>query len=423
MMQASDPVPPCDRDTLRRLAAELAELAALPEQAATAERWRRLNDLEPVRPLVRVYQLPWRELDVDGELELACTHPWARGVEQQFRQTLYQWRHMRWDMVLEPVFCTPQVYHNTGTGIQMDSRNIPHDAQGGVSARHYNCQIADEKDIGKIRFPELTPDAAATEAAFQRAAAVFDGIFEVRVQGAVEHNYTPWDRLSEWCNPQQVLMDLVLRPDFIHALMERLTSAYLHELDQLEALGLLSIGSGSYGVGQGGLGYTRDLPTPATAPDPVRLVHQWGGSMAQIFSEVSPAMHEEFALAYEKRILDRFGLAYYGCCEPLDRKVDIVAAHLPNLRKISMSTWVDPERGAAAIDGRFVYSAKPSPACLAHDGHWSRRAAEEELRRILAATGGRGVELIMKDVSTVRFEPQRIWEWTALAMELAASYA
>jgi hypothetical protein len=27
-------------------------------------------------------------------------------------------------------------------------------------------------------------------------------------------------------------------------------------------------------------------------------------------------MHEEFALQYEKRWLERFGLTYYGCCEP-----------------------------------------------------------------------------------------------------------
>jgi hypothetical protein len=141
--------------------------------------------------------------------------------------------------------------------------------------------------------------------------------------------------------------------------------------------------------------------------------------MAQIFSEVSPAMHEEFALAYEARFLRRFGMAYYGCCEPLDRKVDICAKHIPNLRKISMSCWADPARGAEAIAGRFVYSAKPNPAFLATDGHWDRASAEAEMRRILAANRGRSVELILKDVSTVRFEPQRLSEWCDLAMALA----
>lgn len=412
-----------DREILRRLAGDIVELAALPVQAETARAWQQMNDLAPVRPMVRVYQLPWRELDVDGELVTHCEGDWARSVEWNFRASLYQWRHMRWDMVFEPVFPVAPCVCNTGVGVRAQMREIPHDQQGGVTAKHYEPVIKDMEDLERIQNPVLSVDGAATEAALERARGVFEGILEVRLQGRLAHNYAPWDRLSEWCNPQQVLMDLIMRPDFIHAAMERLTGAYMAELDQLEALGLLSIGSGNYGVGQGGLGYTRDLPQPEGAPEPVRLVHQWGGAMAQIFSEVSPEMHEEFALVYEARILKRFGLSYYGCCEPLDRKVDISARNLPNLRKISMSAWVDPARGAEAIGGRFVYSAKPNPAFLATDGTWDRKSAEAELRRILDACGGRPVELILKDVSTVRFAPQRVWEWTELAMALARDYA
>ena len=411
-----------DRGILRELGHVVAEIAALPDQARTAERWRCQNDLQSVRPMVRVYQLPWRELDVDGELATKTEDGWARDVEQGLRQTLYQWKHMRWDMVVEPVFHTPYVVHSTGYGIDAHMDEIPHDEAGGVTAKRYTCQIFDQSDLEKIRFPELTLDKEATEALYQRAADLFEGILDVEIQGCVAHSYAPWDRLAEWCNPQQVLMDLVLRPDFIHAAMERLTSAYMHELDQLEALNALSFGSGNYGVGEGGLGYTDDLPKPRAPSEPVRLTQQWGGAMAQIFSEVSPEMHEEFALAYEKRLLDRFGLNYYGCCEPLDRKVDVISRSLPALRKISMSPWVDHKRGADAIAGRFVYSAKPNPAFLANDVNWDKDSARSELEAILAATEGRNVELILKDVSTVRFDPGRVWDWTEMAMTMARQY-
>jgi hypothetical protein len=416
------PISGHDREILRELAHEIADVAALPAHSATAQRWQRLNDLRSLRPMVRIYQLPWRELDVDGELEMKTEGDWARKTEQEFRRTLYQWRHMRWDMVVDSVFYTPYVVRSTGFGIEPDMRQIPHDDAGGITAKHYHCQISGESDLEKIRFPELSIDREATEAEFQLAAEVFDGILDVKVGRRFAHNYAPWDRLAEWCNPQQVLMDLALRPEFIHAAMERLTSAYMHELDQLEAMNVLSVSDGNYGVGQGGLGYTSDLPGPAKAPNPVRLKHQWGGAMAQIFSEVSPDMHEEFALAYEKRFLTRFGLNYYGCCEPLDRKVDIISRHLPGLRKISMSPWVDPGRGAKEIAGRFVYSAKPNPAFLATDNVWDSVHAKEELESILQATEGRNVELILKDVSTVRFEPQRVWEWTDMAMRLVRRY-
>jgi len=39
-----------DRDVLRRLAEEQAGIAALRVHREKAEMWRRLNDLEPVRP-------------------------------------------------------------------------------------------------------------------------------------------------------------------------------------------------------------------------------------------------------------------------------------------------------------------------------------------------------------------------------------
>jgi len=43
---------------------------------------------------------------------------------------------------------------------------------------------------------------------------------------------------------------------------------------------------------------------------------------------------------YAVQWYEKFGLVYYGCCEPLDGKIDIVR-EIPNLRKISMSPWVD----------------------------------------------------------------------------------
>jgi hypothetical protein len=132
-------------------------------------------------------------------------------------------------------------------------------------------------------------------------------------------------------------------------------------------------------------------------------------------------MHEEFALQYERRWLDRFGLTYYGCCEPLDRKLEILHS-IPNLRKVSMSPWVDLERAAAGVGTDYVYSMKPTPAVLAEDV-WNPASAREELRRNLEVTRGCAVEVIMKDISTVRYAPERLWEWSRMATELAEELA
>jgi hypothetical protein len=145
--------------------------------------------------------------------------------------------------------------------------------------------------------------------------------------------------------------------------------------------------------------------------------------MAQIFSAVSPAMHQEFELAYAEAWYARFGLVYYGCCEPLHKKIDIVR-DIPNLRKISMSPWVDQEEAAEQIGAAFVFSRKPSPAFLAVD-HWSPEAVEQDLRATIETCRRYGcpLELILKDISTVRYQPQRLWEWARIAAEAVQRYA
>jgi hypothetical protein len=134
-------------------------------------------------------------------------------------------------------------------------------------------------------------------------------------------------------------------------------------------------------------------------------------------------MHEEFALAYERRWLERFGLSYYGCCEPLDRKIGVLRS-VPNLRKISMSPWIDKEKAAEAVSGDYVFSFKPSPAVLAKE-RWNPEEARDELVTMLeiAKRNRCRVEIIMKDISTVHFEPRRLWEWTRIASEVAEKYA
>jgi len=216
-------------------------------------------------------------------------------------------------------------------------------------------------------------------------------------------------------------MDLIERPELVHQAMDRLGSAYLCRLDQYEALNLLSLNNDNVRVGSGGYGYSDELPQPDSDPAHVRPVDLWGCATAQIFSAVSPEMHVEFALQYERRWLERFGLNYYGCCEPLHHKVDILKS-VPNLRKISMSPWIDVDEAVENVGDQYVFSLKPSPAVFAEDD-WNPERARRELRETLEKARGCVVEVIMKDISTVRYEPQRLWEWAGIAMEVTDEFA
>ena len=55
-------------------------------------------------------------------------------------------------------------------------------------------------------------------------------------------------------------MDLVMRPQMVHDIMNRLTEAYLCKLDQYIELNVLSMNNDNHRVGSGGYGYSDELP-------------------------------------------------------------------------------------------------------------------------------------------------------------------
>lgn len=409
-----------DRSIVRGLAERVAEIAALPVQKLNAAEWRRLNGLGKGKPMIFINELPWHEMNGSGELSILCEDEMCRGVEWQLRTTLYQWDHMRWDMVVEPFFRSPLALHNSGFGIHQEGRLLREDTDG-VYSHEFEPQMRDEKDVDRILTPKITLDSEATERHFQTLQDLLGDILPVRKTGVSHVWFSPWDEMIRWWGVENALMDMVERPEFVHAAMDRLVNAYLAILDQWEELNALSFTDGNHRVGSGGLGISDELPAPGFDPARVRAIDQWGCATAQIFSTVSPRMHDDFALQYEKRWLARFGLTYYGCCEPLHDKLGILKT-VPNLRKISMSPWANLDQAVPVIGDRYVISHKPNPAVFATD-EYSRDQAKQELIEVLEKTRGCAVEIIMKDVSTTRYDPKRLWEWTDMAREVCEQYA
>ena len=403
-----------DRDILRTLAGQVAEIAVLPVQQETISLWKALNGLKPVRPMVMIDQIPWHEMDVDGELALQTEDDFCRSLETRLRRTLYSWRHMRADMVVEPVLDVPKVIRGMGFGIQTVEKRAVGDPKNSVVGHYYIDQLKTEEDVRKIRTPEVVLDEEATARAQEKAHELFDGILAVRMQGCLP-NFAPWDVIVQWHGVEESLFDLLDRPEFIHSIMSRLTDAQLSMLDQLEEQGLLGFGQGTIHCSGA---HTDELPASGFDPRHPRAKDLWTCGMAQIFSTVSPAAHQEFELDYAVRWYSRFGLVYYGCCEPLDDKIGIIRK-IPHVRKISMSPWVDVDKGAERIGRDFVFSRKPTPALLAGDT-WKPDPVERDLRDTLERCTRHGcpVEFILKDISTVRYQPQRLWEWADVAMRV-----
>jgi len=143
--------------------------------------------------------------------------------------------------------------------------------------------------------------------------------------------------------------------------------------------------------------------------------------MAQIFASVSKEMHEEFDINYMEKLMADFGLNYYGCCEPLDQKIDIVEK-LPNLRKISITPWADVDVAAEAIGKKYVLANKPNPASVTVP--LNEDALRAEIGRTLAAVkrNGCSCDIVLKDISSSGNDVRNLIRWEQIVMEMVKSF-
>jgi hypothetical protein len=168
---------------------------------------------------------------------------------------------------------------------------------------------------------------------------------------------------------------------------------------------------------------TRALP-PSDRGRPVGPAQAWGRCAAQIFSGVSPAMHDEFDLAYNQELFAPFGLVYHGCCEPLHHKSDLLRRRFPNLRKVSVTPWADPDVATDAIGKDFVLAAKPNPALVAGP-RFDPDPVEAEITGYLEAVKRNGTtcEFVLKDISTISGDPGILTHWAATVARVIDRYA
>ena len=404
-----------DKEIIRRLATETAEIAALPIQEEKRRLWRALNGLKPERPMVMIDQVCWNEMNVNDELTLQCSDPECRDYEWRLRSTLFKWRHFPVDMVVEPFIRVNKAINNSGFGIAIEEETSVTDPTNDVVGHKFTNQFETDADLEKIKMPEISHDAAETQRRLNIAHELFDGLLDVQPWG-FDPYLSLWDPISTWMGVENILYGLIDRPEFMHQLVGRMTDGYMLMLDQLEEQGLLC---GPQSLIHCTGAWTDDLPAPGYDPDKPRTKDIWTFGLAQIFATVSPDMFKEFEVDYASRMCERFGLVYYGCCDPLDLKMNEVRM-IPNVRKISMSPWANEERGAQEIGKEFVYSRKPNPVFVAME-KFDADVVRDDLMttKTICEQHKCPLEFILKDISTVRYEPQRLVEWGKIAMEVA----
>lgn len=407
-----------ERRLLRKLAGEYFLLSQLDRFKENRKLHRAVNDLKQIRPIVLIDELPWNEMNIDGELTLQCTHPVLRDVEWYLRSTIYKARHFPADMLIQPYVPIQKVIQHSGMGISIDEKILATDARNNIVSHEYHDQLATEADLEKIRDVIVTYDQEETLKKYQLVGDTIGDILPVRLKGIDYATTGTWDKISELRGVTNLLTDLVDRPEFMHKTVKKLHDVNWHIMKQYEALGLFD--NDPHLLHCTAI-LSSDLPGKDFSGEGLKLKNVWGRAVAQIFASVSKAMHREFDIEYIIPAMAECGLVYYGCCEPLDNKMEIVEK-IPNLRKVSVTPWANVNVAAEAIGRKYVLSSKPNPASVAVN-RLDHANLRKELTTILDACSRNGCscELILKDISTCCGRPQNIFEWEQIAMELVKS--
>ncbi|MDL2295135.1 hypothetical protein LJC60_11075 [Ruminococcaceae bacterium OttesenSCG-928-D13] len=413
---------------LRELARRLAELAAAPANAEARARWARHNSLAGrQRPLLWVCpddDGAWLELVPESTLQ--CEDPELRALEMALLKYLYQAEHFEDDFVFEPAvyFAVPGEYTGFHYGVanQQSAWGIScNQAKAGAGAYHLDSYLRTDADFEALLAHEVDfiPDAPAQRRLAEKYGEALDGIISVAFH--LPYSVLVQSHLIELVHLrglEDLLYDLYDEPERLMAVLRHMGESKARLLRRLEAEQRLFDNRINIYTGSGGLGYTLDSLGATKLPQDVKLGDIWGFADAQEFSNVSPQMFETFALENQKIGLSLFGMACYGCCEPLTGKYEAVFRHLPKLRRLSVSPGTDVDEAAEQIGTRAIYSWKPNPATVC--GGFDEAGMLAELRRVAKATRDCHIEIILKDIRTVGGTPKHLAAFARLTRQAFA---
>jgi len=405
-----------DIDVLRRLAERYMEIATAPVQDERRRLWADHNSLRPTRVLVLATYGMWnvwcREVFGDGAMQ--CADPFYREYERTLRMRLFQ-HGVGDDFILEPWLT---VWAARGAGWDdlwgLPFQYIGSGVEGG--AWKFNPSLRDWSDARKLVAPRHHIDEQATARDRDRLGEAVGDIIEVSVdrgpacQGFMADISTHLTRLR---GLEQFMMDMYDAPERLHEVLAFMRDGILANQAAAEQAGDLGLCDQQNQC----MPYCHELKPPQPNCCGAKRKDLWAFAAAQEFTLISPAMHEEFMLRYQKPILESWGLSAYGCCEDLTNKIDMLR-QVSNLRIIAVTPRADVARSAEQIGTDYVLSWRPNPAdviCCGFD--------ESRIRRIigegLAAARGCRVHVHLKDVETVEGEPDRLARWVRIVRDVA----
>lgn len=406
-----------DKQVLRKLALHVREIAESPDNLLKKELNYCLNDLAARRPLIMAHnQMVWEELYPASRLE--CENPLMRIWENEFQMRIFQHETIKDDTPQNADFVLPWIIDWGNFGVE-SQRVAPTQAGGSFTWSEFALANLDQ-DFDKLHFRQPTVDRSGTIRQAELAHDLFGDLLDVQTANLGWWTVGLTVNAIELIGIENLMMFMYDNPKGLHRLMAWLRDEQQHMLDWVEQEKLLGDNCSSPMTGTGGNGYTHDLPRKGRLPGaPVRLADMWGIGESQETVGVSPEMFGEFVFAYQKPLMERYGLIYYGCCEAVESRLDYILT-IPNLRAVSVSPWANREIMAERLGKKYLYCCKPNPTQVSVS--FNEDAIRQDLRDVFRISGNLNSLVLLKDVMTVQNETWRIPQWVEIAREELARY-
>jgi hypothetical protein len=284
----------------------------------------------------------------------------------------------------------------------------------------FQPSVVDERDIEKLVFPRHEIDEEATALELSRTRDLVGDILPVH--GDRGPFYRGWTAdistdIARLLGLEQFMVYMLDRPEWLHRILAFMRDGVLAAQEQAERAGDWRLCN----HGNQAQAYAEELADPAGDSPPVKRSDLWCFFASQETTCVSPAMFDEFMLQYQVPIIEKFGLSAYGCCEDNLRKIPLIK-RIKNLRRISVTPWMDLSKSAEMIGTDYVISWRPNPAEVVCTG-LNRERVKRITREGLEAAKGCHIDITIKDHETLPDGFESLVECVRIMKDIAAEYA